>query len=116
MIGVAGIRGTYDAHIEMRDKREPHSVRLIGKATGALGFGSGSGVVTLAAEAEGRTRLTYRFEADVGGKVASVGQRMLGSVTRLLVAQFFRALQKRIDPERSGWRDWLSRLRSPRRR
>jgi 2-furoyl-CoA dehydrogenase large subunit len=117
VIGVAGIRGTYDAHIEMRDKREPHSVRLIGKASGAIGFGSGSGFVTLATEGEGRTRLTYRYEADVGGKVASVGQRMLGSVTRVLVAQFFRALQKRIDPDSSsGWRGWLSRLRSPRRK
>jgi 2-furoyl-CoA dehydrogenase large subunit len=114
VIGIAGIRGTYDAHIEMRDKREPHSVRLIGKATGALGFGSGSGFVTLTPEGEGRTRLKYRYEADVGGKVASVGQRMLGSVTRLLVGQFFRALQKRIDPDRSGWRDWLSWWRSPR--
>jgi 2-furoyl-CoA dehydrogenase large subunit len=115
VIGVAGIRGTYDAHIEMRDKREPHSVRLIGKATGALGFGSGSGFVTLVPEGEGRTRLKYSFEADVGGKVASVGQRMLGSVTRVLVAQFFRALQKRIDPGSSGgWKGWLSRWRSAR--
>ena len=61
VIGVAGIRGTYDAQIEMRDKREPHSVRLIGKASGALGFGSGSGFVTLVPEGEGRTRLEIQL-------------------------------------------------------
>src|SRR5262249_24116165 len=76
VIAVAGIRGTYRAQIEMRDKKEPSSVRLVGKAFGALGFGSGSGFVTLRPEARGRKRLEYRYEADVGGKVAAIGQRM----------------------------------------
>jgi 2-furoyl-CoA dehydrogenase large subunit len=116
VIGVAGIRGSYDAKIEMRDKREGQSVRLVGEASGALGFGSGSGLVTLAPDADGRTRLTYRYEADVGGKVAAVGQRMLGSVTRLLIAQFFRALEQRINPDQTrGWKGWLARLRPSRR-
>jgi 2-furoyl-CoA dehydrogenase large subunit len=110
IIGVAGIRGTYDAQIEMRDKRELQSVRLVGKATGALGFGSGSGIVTLTSEGD-RTRLTYVYGADVGGKVAAVGQRMLGSVTRLLIGQFFRALETRINPDKPrGIKALLSRL------
>jgi 2-furoyl-CoA dehydrogenase large subunit len=116
VIGVAGIRGTYDARIELRDQQEGKSVRLIGKASGALGFGSGSGWVTLAPEGDG-TRLTYRYAADVGGKVAAVGQRMLGTVTRVLIAQFFRALERRFAPrgdQRSA--NWLSRLLPWRRR
>ena len=111
IIGVAGIRGTYDAHIEMRDKQEPNSVRLVGKASGALGFGAGSGLVTLRAEPDGRTRLQYQYEADVGGKLAAVGQRMLGTVTRYVIGQFFSALEWRIAPQRAtGWRRWLARL------
>lgn len=117
LIGVAGIRGTYDARIALHDKREDKSVRLVGKASGALGFGSGSGWVTLAPEADGRTRLIYRYEADVGGKVAAVGQRMLGTVTRVLIAQFFRALERRFAPRGAGGRaSWLSRLLHWRRR
>jgi 2-furoyl-CoA dehydrogenase large subunit len=111
VIGVAGIRGTYQARIEMRDKTEGRSVRLVGRASGALGFASGSGFVTLQPEAGGRTRLAYRYGADVGGKVAAVGQRMLGSVTRYLIAQFFQALERRINPAEQGWRRWWSRLR-----
>ena len=111
MIGVAGIRGAYRARIEMRDKKERQSVRLVGKASGALGFASGSGFVTLQPEAGDCTRLAYRYEADVGGKVAAVGQRMLGSVTRYLIAQFFQALERRISPAEQGWRRWWSRLR-----
>jgi 2-furoyl-CoA dehydrogenase large subunit len=107
VISVAGIRGTYDASIELRDKREPHSVRLVGKATGALGFGGGAGIVTLSAEPDGRTRLRYEYAADVGGKVAAVGQRMLGTFTRYLISQFFGALERRIAPHK---RSFLARL------
>jgi 2-furoyl-CoA dehydrogenase large subunit len=110
VIGVAGIRGTYRAQIEMRDKKEKSSVRLVGKAFGKLGFGSGTGFVSLRPEEGGRTRLQYRYEAEVGGKVAAVGQRMLGSVTRYLIAQFFHALERRIRPAGGeGWRSWWSR-------
>ena len=96
-IGVAGMRGRYHAEIELMDKQEPVSVRLVGKASGALGFGSGEGIVTLA-PADGGTRLTYTYRAEVGGKVAAVGQRLLGTVTRVLIAEFFGALERRIAP------------------
>jgi len=112
IIGVAGIRGTYDAVIELRDKVEPSSLRLVGKATGALGFGSGSGIVTLAPVNAGKTRLSYRYSADVGGKVASVGQRMLGSVTKFLISQFFKAFEHKITGKPSGWRRFVTWLRA----
>ena len=70
---------------------------VLGRASGALGFGSGEGMVTLA-PVDGGTRLTYRYRAEVGGKVAAVGQRMLGTVTRVLIAEFFRALERRVAP------------------
>ena len=110
MIGVAGIRGLYAAEIELKDKQEPVSVRLVGKATGALGFGAGQGVVMLAPQ-DGGTRLTYTYGADVGGKLAAVGQRLLATVTRVLIAEFFGALQRRIAP-RAGppMPRWLAML------
>src|SRR4029077_14392687 len=87
-----------------------------GKASGALGFGSGSGFVSLRPAAGGRTRLEDRYEASIGGKVATVGQRMLGSVMRYLIAQFFHSLERRIRPaSRLGWLSWWSRLRDGRR-
>ena len=97
MIGVAGIRGVYAAEIELKDKQEPKSVRLVGQASGALGFGSGEGKVELAPVETG-TRLSYSYRADVGGKVAAVGQRLLGTVTRVLIAEFFGALERQIAP------------------
>jgi len=110
MIGVAGVRGLYAAEIALEDKQEPVSVRLVGRASGALGFGSGEGMVTLAPQ-DGGTRLTYRYRAEVGGKVAAVGQRLLGTVTRVLIAEFFAALERRIAPQ-AGPRmpRWLAML------
>ena len=95
-IGVAGIKGVYSAEIDLKDKVEPTSVRLVGKASGALGFGEGEGKVTLEAIGDGRTRLSYTYRANVGGKVAAVGQRMLGTVTKLLIGQFFRGFDRRL--------------------
>jgi len=109
-IGVAGIRGVYAAEIALKDKEEPRSVRLVGKATGALGFGTGEGLVTLAPDGAD-TRLTYTYRADVGGKVAAVGQRLLGTVTRVLIGEFFASLERRIAPHAgSAMPRWLAML------
>jgi len=109
MIGIAGIRGLYAAEIEFSDKRKPHALRLIGRASGALGHGAGTGDVTLTATGDGGTRLRYRYQADIGGKVAAVGQRMLGAVTRALIAQFFAGLERRAAPQTQL--SWWRRLR-----
>jgi carbon monoxide dehydrogenase subunit G len=59
------------------------------------------------------TRLTYTYSANVGGKVAAVGQRLLGTVTRVLIAEFFGALERQIAP-RTGLAmpRWLAMLRA----
>ncbi|MBV8851643.1 MAG: hypothetical protein JOZ16_18875, partial [Methylobacteriaceae bacterium] len=66
---------------------------LSGEASGALGFGGGTGFVTLE-EADGITTIGYRYEAGIGGKVASVGGRLLDGTARFLIAQFFAALAR----------------------
>jgi 2-furoyl-CoA dehydrogenase large subunit len=100
-IGVASIRGVYSATIEIKDKRELESLRFVGRAHGGLGFGDGIGWVTLHPAGDG-TRLAYRYQARVGGKVASVGSRMLGTVTRILISQFFRGFERKLAPPRPG--------------
>ena len=102
VIGVAGIKGVYSAEIDLRNKIEPKSVRLVGKAAGALGFGAGEGRVTLEPLGDGRTRLSYSYRANVGGKVAAVGQRMLGTVTKILIGQFFRGFERRLKSSGDG--------------
>ena len=111
-IGVAAIRSLYTAEIELKDKQEPVSVRLVGKASGALGFGAGEAIVQFIPKGN-TTRLTYIYRAEIGGKVAAVGQRMLGTVTRVLIAEFFRALERRVAPRAaSAMPRWRAMLRA----
>ena len=93
VIGVGGIRGVYAASIRVAERREARSLRMDFRARGRLGHGRGSAWVELSREGAG-TRLAYRYAADVGGTVAAVGSRMLGSVTRVVIGQFFKAFQQ----------------------
>src|SRR5690348_8517167 len=97
-IGVGPVRGAYRAAVRLADLDPPRSLRLAGSATGALGWGEGEAWVTVAPAPQG-TLVSYRYEAEIGGKVASVGGRMLDGVAKLLIAQFFRALVARAGGE-----------------
>ena len=91
-IGVAGIRGVYAAKIRVSDKDAPSAMRMDFRAHGRLGNGHGTAIVALSPEGAG-TKLSYRYGADVGGTVAAVGARMLGSVTGVMIAQFFKSFE-----------------------
>jgi 2-furoyl-CoA dehydrogenase large subunit len=69
-------------------------VTLGGTAEGALGFGGGEGRITLTPDGEGGTRMTYVYDAAIGGKVASIGGRLLDGATRVIIGQFFTALAR----------------------
>jgi 2-furoyl-CoA dehydrogenase large subunit len=68
---------------------------LRGGATGALGFGNAEGRITLAPDGNGGTKLTYSYDAAIGGKVASIGGRLLDGATRVIIGQFFTALARK---------------------
>jgi 2-furoyl-CoA dehydrogenase large subunit len=99
VISVAGLRATYHAKIALTDKVEPSTIRISGRAEGALGFGAGEAQIRLTPSGDDATILSYRYDADVGGRIASVGQRMLDSVVGLLIRQFFAGLSSHLSPE-----------------
>jgi len=88
--------------LRLFDRSEPSRMRLSGRAEGRLGFGEGEAIVTLAATADGRTRLGYRYVAAIGGKLAGFGQRMLDGVVRVLLADFFERLGSHLRGDRTG--------------
>ncbi|WP_102958079.1 xanthine dehydrogenase family protein molybdopterin-binding subunit [Mangrovicella endophytica] len=91
-LGVGPVKGRYRAEIELSDLQEPEAVTLSGGTDGALGFGRGSGRITLTEEAPGQTTVRYVYEAAIGGKVASVGGRLLDGAARVVIGQFFKSL------------------------
>jgi 2-furoyl-CoA dehydrogenase large subunit len=92
-LGIGPVKGRYTAEINLSDFVPPSSVTLRGETSGALGFGGGTGFVTLE-EADGVTTIRYRYEAGLGGKVASVGGRLLDGAARFIIGQFFAALAR----------------------
>ena len=88
-ISIAGIGGVYDSKVRLDDLKDPVSFRLTGEATGGLAFGNGEAFVTLAPAGENETDVAYTYSADVGGRIASLGHRLLAGATKLLIAQFF---------------------------
>ena len=85
---IAAIGGNFSGTIELLDKKPPHSLRLRSESKGTPGFVKGEGALELA-EKDGQTELRYSGEVQVGGLIASVGQRMLDMASRRITQQFF---------------------------
>jgi len=96
-IGVAAITGKYEGTVEMTDKHEPTSYTLVVQGKGKPGFVRGSATVSLDDEHAGNTTaVNVVGKAQVGGTIARVGQRLLGSVSKMMMDRFFACLQERV--------------------
>ena len=92
-VGIGPIRGKYNAKISMRDLVPNQSYRLVVEGTGATGFVNGDAVITLVEEG-GKTTLQVDGNSQAGGPMARVGQRMIDSVSNMLMDRFFKCMQK----------------------
>ena len=89
VIRIGPIKGRFRAEIQMSELEAPTALTLSGSATGPLGSGAGSGRVYLVEE-DGGTRVSYEYSAEIGGKVAAVGGRMIDGAARILISEFFK--------------------------
>ena len=87
-IGVAAIKGTFEGKVRLFDLEPPNRYRMALEGSGGPGFVRGEAGMELS-DAEGGTRVTYAADVQVGGLIASVGQRMLGGVSKMMLDQFF---------------------------
>jgi uncharacterized protein len=99
-MGIAAVKGRYTGTVTLSEQDPPQhfSMRVEGKGPG--GFMQGSGRLALTEEAA-TTKLTYEGDIQVGGPIASVGQRLLEGAAKMLVGQFFTAVNKQL-AERSS--------------
>ena len=93
-LGIGPVKGRYRAEVKLSDLDLPQAVTLAGHAEGALGFGHGKGRITLRFLPGGGTAIHYVYEAGIGGKVASIGGRLLDGAARVIIGQFFAALAR----------------------
>jgi carbon monoxide dehydrogenase subunit G len=95
-IGVGPIKGTYTGKIFLHERTEPESYRMDVEGGGGPGHMRGSGLLRLEAR-DGVTVVTYDGEAHISGKIASVGQRLLGVSAKQLINQFFKCMEKKLE-------------------
>ncbi len=86
---VGPVRARFMGKLELRDVNPPTSYALNFEGSGGVaGFGKGTASVVLDDVAEG-TRLRYTAQAQVGGRLAQVGARLIDGVTRRMADDFF---------------------------
>lgn len=98
-VGVGSVKGTYRGKVELSEKEPPRAYRLTVEGSGAPGFVRGQAQIRLEARGE-ETALALEAEAQVGGLVAGVGQRMMGGVAKLLMNQFFQKVEEELKRSR----------------
>jgi carbon monoxide dehydrogenase subunit G len=94
-VALAAITGTYDGTVVISDRIEQTSYRLTAEGQGRPGFVKGSSAIALRAEGGG-TVVDVNGTVQTGGPIARLGQRLVGSVSKMMLDRFFACLQARV--------------------
>lgn len=90
VLRVGPVKATFGGKVTLSDLNPPTSYRISGEGSGGVaGFAKGGATVELKKESEGVTILVYQVDAQIGGKLAQLGGRLIDSTARKLAGQFF---------------------------
>ena len=93
-IKIGPVKAKFKGKINLSDIDPPNGYKITGQGSGGTaGFAKGSAVVNLTDGDANTTKLVYDVDAQVGGKLAQVGQRLIQSASKTLADQFFNNLQ-----------------------
>ena len=88
-VKVGPVKARWKGKVRLSDLDPPNSYRISGEGEGGVaGFAKGGAVVSLA-EKDGGTLLSYNVEAQIGGKLAQLGQRLINSAAKKTADDFF---------------------------
>jgi uncharacterized protein len=74
--------------VRITEQTPPESFRLLVEGSGRVGFVKGDGFLKLSS-ADGGTEVAYEGEAQVGGTMAAVGQRLIDGTAKMMIKKFF---------------------------
>ena len=86
-VRIGPVAGTFGGMLTVSNEVEPESLTLTVEGTGKVGFLKGSGDVVLTAQGDDTTLMKYSGEVQIGGRVASVGQRLFDTVSKSMIKQ-----------------------------
>jgi carbon monoxide dehydrogenase subunit G len=86
---IGPVKARFKGKVRLSDLDPPNGYKISGEGDGGIaGFAKGGAVVRLA-DKDGGTLLTYNVEAQIGGKLAQLGQRLINGVAKKLADDFF---------------------------
>ena len=94
---IGPVNGQFAGKLTISEENAPESCTLTIKGKGAAGFGEGVGKVFLTQQEDGRTHFKYTGEVNIGGKLASVGQRLIDSVAKSMIKGGLEKLDKEVE-------------------
>ncbi len=97
---IGPVTGVFAGKVIVSDEVAPESLTLTAEGKGAQGFGKGVGRVQMLEQmVDGSRKTLMKYEGDVtvGGKIASVGQRSIETVSKSMVRQGLTALDKALE-------------------
>ena len=95
-VGVGAVKGSYEAKITMIDLTPHSSYKMLVEGNGTAGFVRGEGDIKLNEHDNGGTVIHVEGDAQVGGTVALVGQRLMSTVSKQMMDRFFRCIGRSI--------------------
>jgi uncharacterized protein len=90
-MALASLSGAFEGKVKIADQAPPSSFRLLVEGAGKIGFVKGDGVLRLTANDAG-TEVAYEGDAQVGGTIAAVGQRLIDGTAKMMTRRFFEKL------------------------
>ena len=97
-VSVGPVKARFSGKLLLSDLNPPNSYSLAFEGSGgAAGFGKGGAQVSLKSEGGG-TRLSYKANASVGGKLAQVGSRLIDGVAKKMADDFFAKFNQTLAP------------------
>ena len=93
---IGPVKARFKGKVHLTDLNPPSGYRISGEGDGGVaGFAKGGATVTLT-EKDGGTLLTYNVEAQIGGKLAQLGQRLINGAAKKLADEFFANFAKAV--------------------
>ncbi len=97
VLKIGPIKATFQGEVTLKNLNPPNSYTIQGEGKGGIaGFAKGGADVTLAADGDDATILKYAANADVGGKIAQLGSRLITSTSKKLAGQFFSTFGEKV--------------------
>ena len=87
---IGPVKARFKGKVHLSDLDPPNGYKISGEGDGGVaGFAKGGATVTLS-EKDGGTLLSYNVEAQIGGKLAQLGQRLVNGAAKKIADDFFK--------------------------